>query len=658
MKKRFLSLLMVFIMLCAVASSLSVSAYNDIQYGDLYYINENGKIIITDCDRAVTSVSIPSRIAGLPVTEIGHMAFYFCNDLTSVTIPGSVTIIGSGAFTACNSLVSVKMGNGVTTIEDGAFSGCPLTSITIPNSVTTIEGGAFANCRLTSVTISDRVTSIGNGAFANCDSLTSITVDDNNPNYCSVDGNLFSKDKTRFMQYAIGKTDASYKIPDSVTSIDGDAFSYCRSLTSVTIPDSVTVIGGNAFSCCTGLTSITIPEGVTGFEMGTFAGCSSLTSVTLPNTLTNIGIGTFNDCSSLTSVTIPDGVTAIGDYVFWGSGLISVTIPNSVTTIGRNTFSGCNSLTSVTIPDSVSTIDYGAFSGCGGLTGITIPDSVTTIGEDAFSGSGLTDVTIPDSVTVIGGGAFCECGSLTNINVDNNNPNYCSIDGNLFSKDKTELIQYAIGKTDAIYKIPNSVTTVAETAFSYCDNLMSVTISNGMTEIGEKMFDHCYALKTVTIPDSVTTIGYDAFGYCGLTDVYYRGSRANWQKINIDSYNYSLDNAVIHYNEAVNCESISSGIILLAVYDENGVLKGVHSNSFAREVIFGSLNLSIGDSVRAVLWNSLVGMKPLVSSPHAAFTHFDLTVKSSPCAAAAPPSQKVRSAGAFWEPCAGKTALI
>ena len=133
------------------------------------------------------------------VTTIGEDAFYWCDSLTSVTIPDSVTTIGDRAFSECYSLTSVTIPDSVTTIGGYAFYNCSsLTSITIPDSVTTIEDYAFGSCRsLTSVTIPDSVTSIGTRAFAYCSSLTSVT------------------------------------IPDSVTSIGDEAFSYCSSLTSV-----------------------------------------------------------------------------------------------------------------------------------------------------------------------------------------------------------------------------------------------------------------------------------------------------------------------------------------------------------------------------------------------------------------------------------------
>ncbi|MEG2541045.1 MAG: leucine-rich repeat domain-containing protein, partial [Clostridia bacterium] len=99
----------------------------------------------------------------------------------------------------------------------------------------------------------------------------------NNANFKSIDGDLYSKDGSTLIQYAIGKTATIFTIPASVTNIGYGAFYGCSSLTSVTIPASVTTIGGSAFSGCIKLTSITIPAGVTSIGYGAFNGCRSLT---------------------------------------------------------------------------------------------------------------------------------------------------------------------------------------------------------------------------------------------------------------------------------------------------------------------------------------------------------------------------------------------
>ena len=271
----------------------------------------------------------------------------------------------------------------------------------------------------------------------------------------------------------------------SVTSIGEEAFSHCKSLTSIIIPNSVTSFGCRAFSCCSSLTSITIPESVTSIGNYAFYGCSSLTSVTIPNSVSSISYEAFSDCSSLISVTIPESVTLIDNYAFTGcSSLISVIIPNSVTQIGLEAFSSCSSLTSISIPESVSIIDDGAFYNCSSLTSITIPESVTSIGNSVFWGcSSLTSVTIPNSITSISYRAFFCCNGLASVT------------------------------------IPNSITQIGLEAFSGCGSLATLSIGEGVRQIyshafekNEELMDvYCYAKDVPNAADDAFEGSYIDF---------------------------------------------------------------------------------------------------------------------------------------------------
>ena len=519
-----------------------------------YEVGTDGKITITDCDESAKgAITIPSEIDGKPVTIIGVNAFAGCRSLTSITIPNSVTSIGDWAFSDCTGL----------------------TSIIIPDSVTSIGDWAFYKCTgLTSITLGNSVTSIGDWAFNGCTGLTSINVASGNNYYSDNNGVLFNKKKTELIRYPEGKSQTSYTIPDSVTSIGYYAFAGCTGLTSITIPNSVTSIGNRAFCGCTGLTSITIPNSVTSIGNGAFYDCTGLTSITIPDSVTSIEDVAFDGCTGLTSITIPNSVTSIGSYAFYGcTGLTSITIPNSVTSIGSYAFERCTGLTSITIPNSVTSIEDYAFRGCTGLTSITIPNSVTSIEDCAFSG----------------------CTGLTSINVASGNNYYSDNNGVLFNKKKTELIRYPEGKSQTSYTIPNSVTSIGRYAFYGCTGLTSITIPNSVTSIGGSAFWYftgltsitipnsvtsigryafygCTGLTSITIPNSVTSIGYRAFNGCtgltsitipnsvtrigdeafwictGLKDVYYTGSKDEWKAISVGSYNDNLLNATIHYN--------------------------------------------------------------------------------------------------------------
>lgn len=284
MKKRIVSLLMVFSLIVGLLPTVAMGAKSstDVAYavtgGNIYFDKSTGTV--TYCDKNVTVADIPETIDGVKVTGIGVYTFYGCSDLTSVSIP-----------------------SGVTSIEDDAFHLCY--------------------------------------------NLTAITVDQSNTEYCDKDGVLFNKDQTVLVAYPNAKA-TSYTIPSSVKSIGSYAFCDCSDLTSVSIPNSVTSIGDWAFSECSGLTSISIPNGVTSIGDDAFLGCSNLTSVSIPNSVMSIGDSAFYNCSGLTSVSIPSSVTSIGDWAFSEcSSLTSVNIPGSVTSIRKGAFCGCSSLTDV-----------------------------------------------------------------------------------------------------------------------------------------------------------------------------------------------------------------------------------------------------------------------------------------------------------------------
>ena len=312
----------------------------------------------------------------------------------TLTDDGTMTISGSGEITQdlikkfdYKSIKKATINSGITSIGDSAFYRCSsLTSVTIPEGLTIIGRYAFDECSsLISIKIPEGVTSIGSFAFRGCNSLSSINVDSKNPYYCSIEGNLFNKEKTEIKRYLPGKTSTSYIIPSGVTSIGNGAFEGCSSLTSIKIPEGVTSIGILAFDKCSSLTSIEIPEGVTSIEWSTFCDCSSLISIKIPKGLTSIEWQAFYGCSSLTSIEIPEGVTSIGIDTFRGcSSLTSVKIPEGVTSIKSYAFCACSSLTSIIIPTSVTSIDSYAFCACSSLTSIIIPTSVTSIEKDVF----------------------------------------------------------------------------------------------------------------------------------------------------------------------------------------------------------------------------------------------------------------------------------
>ena len=328
-------------------------------------------------------------------------------------------------------------------------------------------------------------------------------------------------------------------IPNSVTTIDEEAFSNCTELNgSLTLSSNLKTIGNRAFKSCDRFKgNLTIPNSVTTIGDLAFNNCKGFTGdLTIPNSVTTIGKSAFNNCKGFTGdLTIPESVTTIGDWAFsYCTGFTGdLTIPNSVTTIGNSAFSYCTGFTGdLTIPESVTTIGISAFQKCYGFTGkLAIPESVTTIGDWAFSYcTGFTgDLTIPNSVTTIGNFAFYNCTGFTGdltipnsvITIGKSAFESCfGFTGKLAIPESVTTIGYLAfadcnGFTGDL-TIPNSVTTIEERAFLGCSGFTgNLTIPNSVTTIGPSAFFGCSGFKgNLTISNSVTTIGKQAFYEC------------------------------------------------------------------------------------------------------------------------------------------------
>ena len=194
----------------------------------------------------------------------------------------------------------------------------------------------------------------------------------------------------------------------------------------------------------------------------------------------------------------PDFEIENGVLISYKGESSNVVIPSSVTTIGWRAFYECDWIESITIGSSVRTIEPSAFVLCTSLKEIIIPSSVTGIDDWAFFlCESLERLTISRSVRKIGHGICASCPSLKEIIVEDGNPRYCTIDGNLYTKDGKELVQYALGKGATAFTIPDGVVKIGEWSFWGCNVLESLTLSSSIERIGASAFTSCENLKTV-----------------------------------------------------------------------------------------------------------------------------------------------------------------
>ncbi len=450
------------------------------------------------------------RYTGDNTVGVSYYLFGYNSYYGTLTIPSQVTNDGTTYR--------------VTSICDETFFGCAnLTSISIPNSITRIEKEAFYNCSgLTSITIPSSVNYIGDLAFMNCTGLTRV----NTPSltaWMSIDFYTETSNPLKYAHnlYVQNSKLETLAVPSDITYIKKYAFTGCTSLTSVvSMEHSLAYVGPSAFQNCTGLQTVTIGSGVYNIFRQAFTGCSSLTSVICRSinpptiesntfdsshysnatlTVPHYGMSDYqaaNYWKNFTTINDTYDVEVNGIYYIvnnmtaktvsvWynnkkagtdysGNVVIPSTITESgatytVTVIGENAFYECP-VTSVTLPSTITKIDQGAFHYCSNLTSITIPDNVTTIGLYAFEG----------------------CTTLAEVNFG------------------------------------NGLTSIAPWAFMYCRALTSIVLPASLTSIGGAAFSGCTALNSITslayTPPTIESSTFDASHYSNASLTVHNGA--------------------------------------------------------------------------------------------------------------------------------------
>lgn len=266
------------------------------------------------------------------------------------------------------------------------------------------------------------VETIGENVFLNSDSLTSITVDEENPYFMVDDGVLYSKDK-RELLYCPKNFSGIYRVAEEVKRIGKSAFRNCNQLTEIVLPEGLEVIGDTAFYGCTQLKQISLPKSVSQIGAYAYYFCPLQGTLDLMN-IKDIGEGAFEGCTGLTSVVLPENLLRIEASLFQGcTGLTVVNIPQCVTAIGTSAFASCSRLQSVAIPDEVERIEDYAFKGCSNMKHLAIGNSVKKIGVEAFGECRrLKSLSIPASVDSILS-SFVDCDSVSSLELkDGNRP--------------------------------------------------------------------------------------------------------------------------------------------------------------------------------------------------------------------------------------------
>lgn len=376
---------------------------------------------------------------------------------------GVLTVSGSGAMPALEreyteqeraSIETVLLDSAVISLDAGAFRGCTrLRAITLPEGLSAIGAAAFDGCRLETITLPASVTQIAEGAFLGCGSLQEILVQPDNPAYVSVDGVLYSADRSLLLCFPAAKSSRGCRVPEGVTRIAAGAFSGYQLTDTLYLPASLQEIGTAALSRCYGLAAIkvdgacpaftaadgvlydkdkrvllrypsgktsqrfSVPRGVEEIAPDAFCENYELSALTLPDSLTRIGDRAFSGCSFLRSVSFPRGLLSIGEQAFLScSRLQQVSLPDGLESLGDRAFAWCYELSSLELPSRLQELGREIFLRCDSLTSLTVPEGFSSIGPAMFRQCGaLETVRLPASVTGIGAEAFLECTALKTI---------------------------------------------------------------------------------------------------------------------------------------------------------------------------------------------------------------------------------------------------
>ena len=473
-------------------------------------------------DKEILSLHIPAT-----VKNIGFYGVANCSKLTSVdfAVETELTELARYAFYQCERLKEISLPGSVKRIGDCAFYGCyRLTEVSLPQSLESIGGSAFYNCyHLTEISIPSTLQTIDTYAFFNCYTLAEVRNESE-----AIALTKGGTDNGYLAYYArnvyMGAKESKLQTEDGfVLYVDGSEkhlLGYVGEKTVLTIPSGVTAVNERAFYGLEKIKEIILPTSVQTIGEAAFEGCVELEKLTLPfvgasptetvNTYFGYVFGAYSGWynqdkvpQSLKEVTILGG-EFIGESSFRNCKYLEkITLGVSIKTIFNGAFYGCESLKECIIADgsALETIEYDAFRNCTSLASIHIPASVKKLGNHVFHGCLKLQVVTFDSNSIlkeIGNNAFYQCAELRTI------------------------------------AIPDTVKTIENFTFYGCGKLESVELGAGVAIIGDGAFGECNSLTSIVLPNTVARIGHGAFSGCTvLSELHFSGTATEWGNVEI-----------------------------------------------------------------------------------------------------------------------------
>ena len=494
-------------------------------------------------------------------TTLGSRAFYMCSELTTLVLPSNLKNIMVESFYGCSSLGSVSIPDSVKVISRGAFSNCSsIDGICIPSALETLGESAFSGCYSACFLqfSGTNLTSIPDRAFSGCGSQS-------NGFNLSIPNGIVSIGDSSFS----GAKIMSLTVPDSLRSIGEYSFSGCPIagtlslsgvreiemgafmnvyISNLVLNDGLESIGKYVFQNCDELTDLCLPKTVKSVGSYAFVGCDSLTSVVSLSSLSEMGDSVFSYNRSLVDVSI--SARTIGSYAFSGDVSLKAVVFTDLESIGEKAFFGCVELTQVILSSELRKMGRDCFTECTSLLDISVPSDNAYFSTDGrslmfdggreliiyYRGNISSSYTIPDTVKTFWDGAFISashlvsltCGTsvtsaqmcvenfegctiLKEISVKEGNTSMRSMDGIVYSKDRSILIYAPPAVTECSMDANSEVIKLR--AFYGCSKLVSVRFSAYLTDIGDSAFYGCTSLTSINI-QSVSSIGAKAFYGC------------------------------------------------------------------------------------------------------------------------------------------------
>lgn len=550
-----LTLILIFSAMCTFYTHAADENLFSYSTGYFYDHSLDGYIIRAKNQDISGDIVIPDIVDGKPVEAIGHSAFAYCENITSVTIPDSVKYIGHQAFYGCTNLETITFQGEIIYMSYEILHGTkwfeaqPDGEIYIGSTLQTYKGDYPDNADLI---IKEGTKYISDSAFNKKRDIGKIVlpstleiIGENAFSSCSADAVIFNDGLLKIGKGAFAINEISdFSVPDTVTEIGYGAFR-SNPIKKIKLSENITELPDLFSTMCPD--TIHIPKNVEKIDLNTFKN-ASITNLTIDeenrfyytdgyglynkaatilylyfdkqtvkpvfaDSLLSISENCFRSFPNLEEVVFPSSLSGIGESAFKDCRkLKTITFNDGLLTIGVSAFASCYELTEITIPDSVAYIYYGAFANCTNLTTVKLPENLTEL-DDIFSDCvKLKTLHIPKKVKYLTSFLFWGKFNIESFTVDEDNPYYSADEnGILFNKEKTILVCYPALRTAETYTVPQTVTKIDDYAFEANTYLKKVVFTDTIEIISDGAFYRCGNLSEISVPDKAFLICWDAF---------------------------------------------------------------------------------------------------------------------------------------------------